>query len=124
MGQEFVKPGNVPPFVGEMVLTAAAKVFSNSTQVDVTAALPFFMNPILAACQLINVSKDGEAPDMWDVKEDMRLFGPELAVKGGDALPADKRRKWCDAPKNLEGRQYGTEHVWTFHIWQHLIDFR
>jgi hypothetical protein len=125
MGQEFVKPGNVPPFVGEMVLTAAAKVFSNSTQVDVHAPLPFFMNPILAACQLINVSKDGEAPDVWDAKEDMRLFEPSLvAGKAGEPMHADKRRRWCDVPKNLDGRMYDTDHVWTFHIWQHLIDFR
>jgi len=33
MGQEFVKPGNAPPWLGELVFTAAAKVFSNSTQV-------------------------------------------------------------------------------------------
>jgi hypothetical protein len=33
MGQEFVKPGNAPPWLGELVFTAAAKVFSSSTQV-------------------------------------------------------------------------------------------
>lgn len=34
MGQEFVKaPANMNPWIGEMVLTAAAKVFSSSTQV-------------------------------------------------------------------------------------------
>ena len=52
MGQEFVKPGNAPPWVGEVVLTAASKVFSSSTHVDVYARLPYFMNPVLAACQV------------------------------------------------------------------------
>jgi hypothetical protein len=33
MGQEFVKPGNAPPWIGELVFTAAAKVFSSSTLV-------------------------------------------------------------------------------------------
>jgi hypothetical protein len=33
MGQEFVKPGQAPAWVGDMVFNAAAKVFSNSTQV-------------------------------------------------------------------------------------------
>jgi hypothetical protein len=33
MGQEFVKPGQAPAWVGDLVFTAAAKVFSNSTQV-------------------------------------------------------------------------------------------
>jgi hypothetical protein len=123
MGQEFVKAGNVPPWVGEVVLTAAAKVFSNSTQVDVYAPLPYFMNPILAACQLINVAKDGEQPDMAAATEDMRLWSSDLVDKKGLPLAADRRRKWCDVAKNLEGRTFDTEHVWTFHIWQHLIDF-
>jgi hypothetical protein len=35
MGQEFVKPGNAPQWLGELVFKAAAKVFSNSTQVSV-----------------------------------------------------------------------------------------
>jgi hypothetical protein len=26
-------------------------------------------------------------------------------------------------PKNLEGKQFSTDYVYTFHIWQHLIDF-
>lgn len=36
MGQEFVKAAaNMNPWIGEIVLTAAAKVFSNSTKVTV-----------------------------------------------------------------------------------------
>lgn len=88
MGQEFVKAGNVPPWVGEVVLTAAAKVFSNSTQVDVSAPLPYFMNPVLAACQLVNIAKDGEQPDIWSAQEDMRLFSPELADRDGKLQPS------------------------------------
>jgi hypothetical protein len=38
-------------------------------------------------------------------------------------LCPNKRRKWCDVPKNLEGLMLDTQHVYTFHIWQHLIDF-
>eukprot|EP00882_Tetradesmus_deserticola_P034410 GHRQ01039457.1.p1 GENE.GHRQ01039457.1~~GHRQ01039457.1.p1 ORF type:complete len:122 (+),score=33.04 GHRQ01039457.1:235-600(+) len=34
-----------------------------------------------------------------------------------------KRRKWCDVPANLDGLLLDTQHVYTFHIWQHLIDF-
>ena len=41
------------------------------------------------------------------------------------ALPviSDRRRKWCDQPKNLAGRTFSPDHTYTFHIWQHLIDF-
>eukprot|EP00879_Flechtneria_rotunda_P032532 GHRR01035751.1.p1 GENE.GHRR01035751.1~~GHRR01035751.1.p1 ORF type:complete len:270 (+),score=84.24 GHRR01035751.1:216-1025(+) len=97
MGQEFVKAGNVPPWVSEMVLTAAAKVFSNSTQVDIYAKLPYFMNPVLAACQLVNVSQPGQEPELPEATEDMRLFSPELADKFGEPelLPQAKSgRGW------------------------------
>lgn len=83
MGQEFVKAGNVPPWVGEVVLTAAAKVFSSSTQVDIYAKLPYFMNPVLAACQLVNVARPGDEPLLTEAQEDMRLFAPALADKQG-----------------------------------------
>lgn len=123
MGQEFVKAGGVPPWVGEVVLTAAAKVFSSSTQVDIYAKLPYFMNPVLAACQLVNVAQPGEEPKLTEATEDMRLFAPQLADKHGAPLLPEKRRKWCDAPKNLEGLKFSPDHIYTFHIWQHLIDF-
>lgn len=38
-------------------------------------------------------------------------------------MPAEKRRKWCDMPKHLSGKSFSPDHVYTFHIWQHLIDF-
>jgi hypothetical protein len=88
MGQEFVKPGQGPSWVADMLFNAAAKVFSNSTQVDVTAELPYFMNPVLAACQMVNVAKPGSAPALADAKEDMTLFSPALADKHGEWLAA------------------------------------
>jgi len=84
MGQEFVKPGSAPPWVGELVFTAAAKVFSNSTQVDAYATLPYFMNPLLAACQLVNVSRQGSAPPIAAALEDVRLLSPALADKNSE----------------------------------------
>ena len=46
-----------------------------------------------------------------------------LSAAAGNPVSSDKRRKWCDVPKNLSGRQFSTDHVYTFHIWHHLIDF-
>eukprot|EP00775_Hariotina_reticulata_P003271 gene3271-3548_t len=123
MGQEFVKAGNIPPWVSELVLTTAARVFSQSAQVEIYALLPYFMSPLLAACQLVNVSQPGEQPALMEAQEDMRLFAPELVDKDGAPMSADKRRKWCDNPKNLEGKMFDTNNIYTFHIWQHLIDF-
>lgn len=84
MGQEFVRAGNIPPWIAEMVLSAAAKVFSASAQVDIWAMLPYFMSPVLAACQMVNVSKPGQEPSLAEATEDMRLFSPDLADKHGE----------------------------------------
>lgn len=47
---------------------------------------------------------------------------PIIPHAGQPLCPA-KRRKWCDVPKNLADMQLSPDHVYTFHIWQHLIDF-
>jgi hypothetical protein len=57
-------------------------------QVDAYAELPYFMNPVLAACQMVNVSRPGSAPALADAKEDMTLFSPALADKHGEWTPA------------------------------------
>jgi hypothetical protein len=51
------------------------------SQVDAYAELPYFMNPVLAACQMVNVSKAGSAPGLAEAQEDMMLFSPALADK-------------------------------------------
>lgn len=53
-------------------------------QVDAYAELPYFMNPLLAACQLVNVSQPGAEPRLAEAQEDMRLFSPALADKSGE----------------------------------------
>jgi hypothetical protein len=121
VGQEFLKPGNAPAWVGEVVLAAAARSFSASARVDARGAFPYFMNPVLAASQLVNVSRRGQEPeDPWEAREDLTLWAPELrelqggggAGGGGDGgagapLSAERRRRWCDVPTNLAGRYFG-----------------
>jgi hypothetical protein len=53
---------------------------------------------------------------------DCFLLLPALSP-AGKPVSAAKRKKWCDVPKNLDGLMLDTEHVYTFHIWQHFIDF-
>jgi hypothetical protein len=57
---------------------------SAAVQVDAYAALPYFMNPLLAACQLVNVSRPGSEPQLAEAQEDMRLFSPALADKNSE----------------------------------------
>lgn len=41
----------------------------------------------------------------------------------GAPLSPEKRRKWCDVPKNLQGLKFSPDYVYTFYIWQHIVDF-
>jgi hypothetical protein len=52
-------------------------------QVDAYAELPYFMNPLLAACQMVNVAQPGSEPPLHQAQEDMRLFSAALADKNG-----------------------------------------
>ncbi|KAI8474441.1 MAG: hypothetical protein J3K34DRAFT_407807 [Monoraphidium minutum] len=126
-GQEFHIPiagGNTgAEWILEQVLRACARVFSKTTIVDAHGECPSFYNPIIAACQLINVARQGEEPDMWGAKEDARLLSPALCDGRGRPMEADKRRKWCDDPDNVEGLAFDPDLVYTFHIYQHMMDF-
>jgi hypothetical protein len=67
--------------------TAAARMFSSTTRVCPSTSngqVAGFLNPVLASCQLVNVSRPGEEPDMWEAEEDMRLLSDALADKSGE----------------------------------------
>lgn len=44
MGQEFVKASQAPPWVAEIVFTAAAKAMSNSTQVRIPSFIYYVLD--------------------------------------------------------------------------------
>ena len=123
-GQEFEAPirgyGRAVEFACEQILRACAKVFSKTTIVDAHGERPFFLNPLVAAAQVINVARPGEEPDIWAAEEDCRLLSPALAGPGGAPVPADRRRKWADDPANVEGLWYDPDLVYTVHVWQHV----
>jgi hypothetical protein len=76
----------------------------------------------MAACQRVNVSRDGEQPDLWAAPEDCRLLAPGLAAPDGGPMCADKRRKWCDVAANMRDVWLEPGLVYTFHAWQHVSD--
>jgi hypothetical protein len=126
VGQEFNIPiygGRAAEFIMEQILRACAKVFSRTTIVDAHGARPYFLNPLIAAAQIMNVSKPEDAPPIWEAREDCRLLHPALVSADGSPMPAEKRRRWCDEPKNVEGMYFDTEHVYTLHLWQHVRFF-
>jgi hypothetical protein len=54
-----------------------------------------FLNPVLASCQLVNVSRPGEEPDMWEAEEDMRLLSDALADKNGETVACGCKSGTC-----------------------------
>eukprot|EP00879_Flechtneria_rotunda_P006722 GHRR01007062.1.p1 GENE.GHRR01007062.1~~GHRR01007062.1.p1 ORF type:complete len:368 (+),score=129.92 GHRR01007062.1:238-1341(+) len=122
-GHEWFSISNLMPtsFVN-IAYTAAAKMFSSTTRVCPSASngqIAGFLNPVLASCQLVNVSVPGQEPDMWAAQEDMRLLSPQLADKNGEPLASEKRRRWFDSPSNAESVVLSREYVYTWHVWQH-----
>ncbi|GBF92362.1 hypothetical protein Rsub_05564 [Raphidocelis subcapitata] len=123
IGQELQNDVALPVWMRQVLLNTAAKAFSSTTRVEVEGTPRYFMNPVLAACQLINVSRPGEEPTLEDAKEDVRLMLPKAVDSHGNPLPSEKRRKWCDVPANVCSASYKPGLVYTFKFWQHYADF-
>jgi hypothetical protein len=45
------------------------------------------------------------------------------AMPPGNPLSAEERRRWCDNPAHMEGLWFDPAHVYTYHSYQHIIDF-
>jgi len=62
---------------------------------------------------------DGCLPD-WGA-----CLGPlpgRLVVVQGRAMDAEARRRHFNRPASREGREFDTEHVWTFGVWQQFVN--
>eukprot|EP00879_Flechtneria_rotunda_P000886 GHRR01001013.1.p1 GENE.GHRR01001013.1~~GHRR01001013.1.p1 ORF type:complete len:385 (+),score=83.84 GHRR01001013.1:3271-4425(+) len=126
-GQEwFTMSDLLPTSLLNVILTAVAKMFSSTTRVSSTTAngeMCGFLNPVLASCQLVNVSLPGQEPDIMEAHEDARLLHPDLADKNGQPLSSDKRRHWFDHPANAAQVVLSKDYVYTWHLWQHWCNF-
>jgi len=63
-----------------------------------------------------------QEPPIDQASEDLRLWDPTLCDKSGAPINADTRRRMFMAEKWRKNRSFSTEHVWTFYIWQQVID--
>jgi hypothetical protein len=78
---------------------------------------------VFAGAHAITVSPADKPPALTDPPhEDLRLFGAPFLLPDGTAMRADQRRKRMAEPRARQGLQFTTQHVWTFHFWQHLLD--
>ena len=151
-GQEFGRAFEKLPamWLVEHGLLACARRVSTSSAIGGLTTQPYMLVPLLAAAQIANCSRPGEEPDMMSATEDLRLWDPSLVAghheeaaahattaggaapwdprTGGGAatdappLPAEARRKLFTRASARASRTFGTDHVWTFHLWQQFID--
>jgi hypothetical protein len=149
-GQEFGRPFEKLPamWLVEHGLLACARRVSTSSAIGGLTTHPYMLLPLLAAAQIANASKPGEEPDMMSAQEDLRLWDPSLVagheesashtaggammpaattagggpLPDGAPLPAEARRKLFTRASARASRTFGTDMVWTFHLWQQFID--
>ncbi|KAK9834527.1 hypothetical protein WJX74_003723 [Apatococcus lobatus] len=125
-GQEFGRtPTNLPArWLVDSVLLKLAKRISPSMEIG-PLSKPYLMVPSVAMAQCIQVSHPGSEPDIsqpsMDPQEDMRLAVPFLS-SSGKPWASSKRKGWMSDKRNLQGRRFDTQHVWTFHLYQHFVD--
>eukprot|EP00882_Tetradesmus_deserticola_P027925 GHRQ01031071.1.p1 GENE.GHRQ01031071.1~~GHRQ01031071.1.p1 ORF type:complete len:145 (-),score=73.64 GHRQ01031071.1:71-505(-) len=96
----------------------------SGVQLDTSGSCPHILAPLIAAAQVVNVSKPGQEPSMLDAEEDMTAFDASL-VGGwsGKALTGCKRRALFGGKAARQGRCFDTQHVWTFQVYDHLCDY-
>jgi hypothetical protein len=96
----------------------------SGVQLDTAGPSPHILAPLIAAAQVVNVSKPGQEPDMLEAEEDMTAFDAGLVGSwSGKALTGPKRRALFGGKAARQGRCFDTEHVWTFQVYDHVCDY-
>lgn len=74
--------------------------------------------------QVVNVSRPGQEPGLLDAEEDMTLYNPSLVSSWtGKPLSAAKRRGHFSCKSGRQGRLFDTDNVWTFQVYDHVMDY-
>uniref|UniRef100_A0A383VBM9 Domain of unknown function at the cortex 1 domain-containing protein n=1 Tax=Tetradesmus obliquus TaxID=3088 RepID=A0A383VBM9_TETOB len=125
LGSEFSRPLKLP--AGALLSKASMWLVSkmgSGVQLDTSGPTPHILAPLIAAAQVVNVSKPGQEPNMLDVEEDMTAFDAGLVGSwSGKALSGAKRRALFGGKAARQGRCFDTEHVWTFQVYDHVCDY-
>ncbi|CAD7702563.1 unnamed protein product [Ostreobium quekettii] len=122
-GQEFLLPlKHLPAMSLFSVLLKLGKRLSPSLVAGMTP-VPHILTPIAAAAQMITINRPGEEKSINSPpQEDMRVLGTQFCKGNGEPISGPHRKKMMSDVRNRTGRKFDTEHVYTFHFWQHLLD--
>ncbi|KIY98979.1 hypothetical protein MNEG_8986 [Monoraphidium neglectum] len=110
-------------WIMEKVVLAFAKRVVSAMETGDMASEPFITFHLLPLAHVVNVSLPGEEPPIDQAPEDLRLWDPTLSTRSGEPMPSESRRRHFMAERNRRARTFSTEHVWTFCIWQQVIDY-
>ncbi|GBF96590.1 hypothetical protein Rsub_09336 [Raphidocelis subcapitata] len=123
-GQEFGRPyKNLRGcwLMEKVVLAFTKRVITAMETGDMTVQ-PYMLFPLLPLAHVVNVSLPGQEPPLDQAEEDLRLWDPSLVDSNGNPMASDARRRRFMRDVHRRGRTYTTDHVWTFVIWQQVID--
>lgn len=123
-GQDFRRPArNLPPaWLVNSVLLRVARALCPSMLLGPMSS-PYVLMPVVAGAQVLNVALPGAQPDITAPPvEDVRLMEPALTAADGGPAPAATRKRYFSSKSARQGRVFNTEHVYTFYLYQHLVD--
>lgn len=122
-GQEFSRATNLPAkWLVDQVLIKLAKKINPSVEIGPMSA-PSVLVPLIAMSQGVVASKPGEEPDLTGhVTEDARLLDPSLQDSHGGPVSVAKRKSYYGSAARRRESFFETDIVYTFHIFQHLVD--
>lgn len=117
-GPEFTRPFvNLPAkwFVEGVLLRIASRI---SPQMKFgPLSKPFLQVPVMSLAQKVVVSESGDEPQLEDRPEE----GADLYNAILDDIGGENSWDFKESPLRKE-KVFDTEHVWTFHIHQHIVD--
>jgi len=94
------------------------------TQAKTSGSRPCLSATLIAGAQVVNVSLPGDEPGLMTVTEDMTLFDPALVSRWtGKPLSGKQRRSHFASSANRQGRCFSTDHVWTFQMYDHTLNY-
>lgn len=104
-------------------LTQVAHALCPSMILQITPVAKILM-PVVSGAQCLHAAAaEADAPDLSAPPvEDCRLLEASLSVEGSQASASNARKAFFSRRGNRSGRVFSTDHVYTFYLYQHLVD--
>eukprot|EP01023_Acetabularia_acetabulum_P034283 TRINITY_DN32189_c0_g2_i1.p1 TRINITY_DN32189_c0_g2~~TRINITY_DN32189_c0_g2_i1.p1 ORF type:complete len:353 (+),score=35.84 TRINITY_DN32189_c0_g2_i1:159-1217(+) len=126
-GQDFQRPAkNLPAaWLLDKIFALIGSILGSRLHIGKSSERPYVMGNILSLAQAICVTPEGqEPPALFPVVEDMSAVGiEELSNRRGHPVSSSVRKRILQSHHVRKKVKFQPGQTWTFHIWQHLVDF-